>query len=261
MVSLKNVVKIYRTRKGDVKALDGINLRIEKGEFVVVRGPSGSGKTTLLMTIAGMLHPTSGTIFIGQRDLYAMSIRARAKFRAENIGFVFQMFHLVPYLNVAENIVLAGGVARPRRAGRPAQRAGQDQSRLRRPAPDQSRLRRDKDSPPRQTLRRESQGQARELIEKLGLAGRSHHKPSELSAGERQRTAIARALLNRPKIILADEPTGNLDPDNAAVVLGYIDEFHRQGGTVILATHGPAAKDFADRTIYLRNGSIDNSGS
>ena len=221
MVSLKNVVKIYRTRKGDVKALDGIDLRIEKGEFVVVRGPSGSGKTTLLMAIAGMLHPTSGTISIGQRDLYAMSIRARAKFRAENIGFVFQMFHLVPYLNVTENIVLAGGVV----------------------------------------ANKNSNAQARKLTEELGLAGRSHHKPSELSAGERQRTAIARALLNRPKIILADEPTGNLDPDNAAVVLAYIDEFHRQGGTVILATHGLAAKDFADRTIYLRNGSIDESGS
>jgi len=230
MVSLENVVKAYRTRKGDVKALDGIDLRIEKGEFVVIRGPSGSGKTTLLMTVAGMLHPSGGTVSVGERNLYAMSIRARARFRAENIGFVFQMFHLVPYLNVIENVVLAGGVARRWR---------------------------DKDPPgggPRRT-------QARELIERLGLAGRAHHKPSELSAGERQRTAIARALLNRPKIILADEPTGNLDPDNAAVVLGYIDEFHRQGGTVVLATHGPAAKEFADRTIFLRNGGIDNSGS
>jgi len=221
MVSLETVVKAYRTRKGDVKALDGIDLHIEKGEFVVIRGPSGSGKTTLLMTVAGMLHPTGGTVSVGGRNLYAMSMRARAKFRAENIGFVFQMFHLVPYLNVAENVVLAGGVV----------------------------------------ANGNSNVQARELIEKLGLAGRIHHKPSELSAGERQRTAIARALLNRPKIILADEPTGNLDPDNAAVVLGYIDEFHRQGGTVVVATHGPAAKEFADRTVYLRNGGIDNRGS
>ena len=221
MVSLKNVVKTYRTRKGDVKALDGIDLRIEKGEFVVIRGPSGSGKTTLLMTVAGMLHPTGGTVSIGDRDIYAMSIRARARFRAENVGFVFQMFHLVPYLNVTENVVLAGGAV----------------------------------------ANKDSNAQARELTEKLGLAGRIHHKPYELSAGERQRTAIARALLNRPKIILADEPTGNLDPDNAAVVLGYIDEFHQQGGTVVLATHGPAAKEFADRTVYMRNGGIDNCGS
>lgn len=224
MVCLESVTKTYRTRKGPprrIGALAGVDLAIEKGEFVVVRGPSGSGKTTLLMTIAGMLHPTSGVVSVGDRDLYAMSIRARAKFRAENIGFVFQMFHLVPYLNVTENVVLAGGVV----------------------------------------ANKDSTAQARELTEKLGLADRVHHKPSELSAGERQRTAIARALLNRPKIILADEPTGNLDPDNAAVVLGYIDEFHQQGGTVILATHGPAAKEFADRTIYLRNGNIDNSGS
>lgn len=221
MVFLDSVVKTYRTGKGDVKALDSIDLRIEQGEFVVIRGPSGSGKTTLLMTVAGMLRPTSGVVSIGDRNLYAMSIRARAKFRAENIGFVFQMFHLVPYLNVTENVVLAGGVV----------------------------------------ANKNSFAQARELIEKLGLADRIHHKPSELSAGERQRTAIARALLNRPNIILADEPTGNLDPDNAAVVLGYIDEFHRQGGTVMLATHGPAAREFADRTIHLRNGGIDNSGA
>jgi len=221
MVRLKNVTKTYRTRRGDVKALDGISLQIEKGEFVVVRGPSGSGKTTLLMTIAGMLHPTSGIVSIGEKDIYAMSIRARARFRAENVGFVFQMFHLVPYLNVAENVVLAGGTV----------------------------------------ANKNSKAQAHELIERLGLAGRIHHKPSELSAGERQRTAIARALLNRPKIILADEPTGNLDPDSAGVVLGYIKNFHRQGGTAILATHGPAAKEFADRTIYLRDGGIDNSGS
>jgi ABC-type lipoprotein export system ATPase subunit len=220
MVFLDSVVKTYRTGKGDVKALDGIDLHIDNGEFVVIRGPSGSGKTTLLMTIAGMLHPTGGKVSVGGKNLYAMSIRARAKFRAENIGFVFQMFHLVPYLNVIENIVLAGGAV----------------------------------------ANKDSSTQARELTERLGLAGRVHHKPSELSAGERQRTAIARALLNRPNIILADEPTGNLDPDNAAVVLGYIDEFHRQGGTVMLATHGPAAREFADRTIYLRNGGIDNCG-
>jgi ABC-type lipoprotein export system ATPase subunit len=219
MVCLENVTKTYRTRKGDVGALSGVDLAIGKGEFVVVRGPSGSGKTTLLMTIAGMLHPTGGTVSVGDRDLYAMSIRARAKFRAENIGFVFQMFHLVPYLNVLQNVVLAGGAV----------------------------------------ANRDSNAKARELTEKLGLAGRVHHKPSELSAGERQRTAIARALLNCPAIILADEPTGNLDPDNAAVVLGYIDEFHQQGGTVILATHGRAAKEFADRTVYMRNGGIDNS--
>jgi len=221
MVCLENVAKTYRTRRGDVKALNDVNLRIEKGEFVVVCGPSGSGKTTLLMTIGGMLRPTSGKVSVEQKNLYAMSIRQRAKFRAQNIGFVFQMFYLVPYLSVTENVVLAAGAI-----------------------PDQVGDRKKRDA------------KASELIERFGLADRNYHKPSQLSAGEQQRTAIARALLNRPKIILADEPTGNLDPDNAATVLRFIADFHRDGGTVILATHGPAAQQFADRIIHLRNGKI-----
>ena len=220
MVVLENVVKTYRRRRGDVKALSDINLQIEKGEFVVICGPSGSGKTTLLMTIAAMLRPTSGSVCVEQNNLYTMGIRDRAKFRAENIGFIFQMFHLVPYLNVIENVVLAGGVA----------------------------------------SRDSGAVKANELLKQLGLAERAFHRPSELSAGEKQRTAIARALFNRPKIILADEPTGNLDPDNAASVIGYLSEFHHSGGTVILATHGTEAEQFADRIIHLHNGSIDNSG-
>ena len=216
MVRLENVTKTYQTPRCVIKALDRINLRIEKGQFVVIRGPSGSGKTTLLMTIAAMCRPTSGTVSIEQQDLYAQSRRARARFRAENIGFVFQMFHLVPYLNVTENVLLAGGTIG----------------------------------------NKNSRAQAHKLIERFGLADRTYHRPAELSAGEKQRAAVARALLNRPKIVLADEPTGNLDPDNAAAVLSYMADFHQQGGTVILATHGPAAKEFADRVIYLRKGTV-----
>jgi len=218
MICLENVVKSYRTRKGDVTALNNINLRIEKGEFVVVCGPSGCGKTTLLMAIAAMLHPTSGTVSVEDNKLYSMSVKARAKFRAENIGFVFQMFHLIPYLNILENVLLAGGAV-------------------------------DK---------KNTHAKAIELIEKFGLAGRHYHKPAELSAGEKQRTATARALFNNPKIILADEPTGNLDSDNATSVLGYLSEFHKAGGTVILATHGVEAEQFADRIINLKNGKIAN---
>jgi putative ABC transport system ATP-binding protein len=219
MVFLENITKIYRTRAGEVKALDDINLRIKEGEFVVVRGPSGSGKTTLLMTIAGMQHPTSGMVSVVQNDLYTMSTRARAKFRAANIGFVFQMFHLIPYLNVVENILLAGAAA----------------------------------------LDKNKKARTGELIQQFGLAGRNLHKPAQLSAGEKQRVAIARALLNQPKIVLADEPTGNLDPENAAVVVGCMSEFHRSGGTVIFATHGAECEEFADRVIHLRNGRIDKS--
>ncbi len=219
MICLENVVKTYRTQRGDVKALNDINLRIEKGEFVVICGPSGCGKTTLLMTIAAMLHPTSGIVSVEQNNLYTMSVQARAKFRAENIGFVFQMFHLVPYLNILENVLLAGGTVADNNKN----------------------------------------AKALELIEQFGLSGRSYHKSAELSAGEKQRTAIARALLNNPKIILADEPTGNLDTDNATSVLGYLSEFHKEGGTVILATHGVEAERFADRTINLRDGSVATS--
>jgi ABC-type lipoprotein export system ATPase subunit len=217
MLLLQDLTKTYRTQAGEVKALDGVNLRIDKGEFVVVCGPSGSGKTTLLMMVAAMLRPSRGTVRFDDRDVYAMAVPDRAKFRAENIGFVFQMFHLVPYLNVVENVLLARGTL-----GRNGHKT-----------------------------------RAEELLRRLGLEHRMRHRPAELSAGEKQRTAIARALLNRPKLILADEPTGNLDPENARSVLQHLRDFRRDGGTVIVATHGPAAQEFATRTIYLRNGVLE----
>ena len=216
MLILENLAKVYSTRAREVKALDGVSLKIDKGEFVAVCGPSGSGKTTLLMMIAAMLRPSGGTVRFEDRDVYEMTGPARARFRAEKIGFVFQMFHLVPYLNVLENVLLAAAVVR----------------------------------------RRDGKAQAEGLLQRLGLQHRLGHRPSELSAGEKQRTAIARALLNQPRLILADEPTGNLDPDNARCVLQHLQEFQKEGGTVIVATHGPAAREFATRTINLREGGL-----
>lgn len=218
MIKLENLVKIYQTGGNTLKAIDNINLEINKGEFIVLCGPSGSGKTTLLMAIGAMLRPTSGKVSIEENSLYDMSTHARAKFRAQNIGFVFQMFHLVPYLNITENVILPAGAI-------------------------------NKNSPT---------DEAEKLLKQLGLTQRAGHRPSQLSAGEKQRTAIARAMFNHPKIILADEPTGNLDSENADAVYGYLADFHSRGGTVIVATHGPQAHDFADRTINLRNGRIDN---
>ncbi len=217
MIVLGDVTKAYQTRAGQVKALDGIALEIPAGEFVAVRGPSGSGKTTLLMVIAGMLKPSGGTVAVGQQEIYTLNQQDRARFRARHIGFVFQMFHLVPYLNISENIKLAA-------------RLEGEMDRA--------------DEVPR-------------LLDRLGLAGRATHKPGELSAGEKQRTAIARALLNRPKIILADEPTGNLDPDNAGMVMKHLADFQRSGGTVLVATHGRATEAFATRVISLRDGRLD----
>ena len=216
VISLENVSKIYRTRRGQVKALDGVSLQVEEGEFVVVRGPSGSGKTTLLLSVGGMLRPTNGRVVVNGNDIYAMSERKRAKFRAQNIGFVFQMFHLVPYLNAIENALLPSGVE-----------GGQT-----------------------------GKAEARELLAHLNMSGREYHKPSELSAGEQQRTAIARALLNHPGVVLADEPTGNLDPGNAAEVIQYLAQFHHDGGTVIVVTHGSVADQYANRIIHLREGHI-----
>ncbi len=218
MLILQNLTKTYRTRAGEVKALDGVSLQIDKGEFVAVCGPSGSGKTTLLMMMAAMSRPSGGTVRFDDRDLYEMTGPARARFRAEKIGFVFQMFHLVPYLNVLENVLLAAAVVR----------------------------------------KRDGEAQAEELLQRLGLQHRLGHRPSELSAGEKQRTAIARALLNQPKLILADEPTGNLDPENARCVLRHLQDFQKEGGTVIVATHGPAAREFATRTVNLRGGQLAN---
>ncbi len=216
MLRLDNVTKTYTSRNRQVHALDGVSLEVAAGQFVVLRGPSGSGKTTLLMTVAGMQKPTGGVVSFEEKNVYAMTPTQRARFRADNIGFVFQMFHLVPYLNVVDNVLLASGA----------------------------------------TGGNHSPAQAGALIEKLGLSGRDSHKPSELSAGEKQRVAIARAMLNKPKVIVADEPTGNLDPDNAAVVLGYLSEFHKDGGTVVIVTHGSEAEQFANRIISLDAGRI-----
>lgn len=173
------------------------------------------------MTIAAMLRPTKGRVYIEEKDIYNISSQDRAGFRAKNIGFIFQMFYLVPYLNSIENVVLAGGA-----------------------------IGKNKDT-----------AAAMDLLKQLGLSQRSFHKPAQLSAGEKQRVAVARALFNQPKIILADEPTGNLDSENAASVIEYLSEFHRSGGTVIMATCQMQAQKIADRIIYLRNGSIEKSVS
>jgi ABC-type lipoprotein export system ATPase subunit len=216
VIVLRNVVKAYKTSRGEIRALDGVELHVGSGEFVVVRGPSGSGKTTLLMTIAAMLRPTRGTVTVDGRNLHQMSARERARFRACTVGFIFQMFHLVPYLNVLDNVVLASGAGG----------------------------------------KSEAKARAGELLGQLGMKERALHKPSELSAGEGQRTAIARALLNNPKILLADEPTGNLDRENAIAVLGYLSDFHKRGGTVVVATHETEAESFADKVVSLRNGGL-----
>ena len=219
MVDLEGVNKVYNGPRGEVRALDDVTLHVEPGEFVAVMGPSGSGKSTLLLTVGGMVRPSYGQVMVADTDVYRLSGRQRAQFRATNIGFVFQMFHLVPYLTVLENVLLPTLTHAESRGGR---------------------------------------DEALMLLERFRMTDRLDHKPAELSTGERQRVAMARALLNRPSIILADEPTGNLDPDNAAEVMGYLQQFQRDGGTIVLVTHEQMAEDYAQRTVSIRSGKIEN---
>ncbi|MBL4884334.1 MAG: ABC transporter ATP-binding protein [Planctomycetaceae bacterium] len=215
-LEISNVSKTYQSKKGDVLAVDEISLSIESGQFAAVRGPSGCGKSTLLLMTGGLLAPDSGNIHIEGQDPYELSANARARFRAENIGFVFQQFHLIPYLNILDNVT-APAIALD----------GKD-----------------------------VQERARELIAKFGLEHRMHHVPAELSSGERQRTALARALLNEPKLLLADEPTGNLDRENAEAVLDHLKEFAASGGAVMLVTHDQLAVEAADVVHTIDTGKL-----
>jgi ABC-type lipoprotein export system ATPase subunit len=216
MIRCDEVTKIFRKNGSEVTSLDRFTAEVAEGEFVAVRGPSGSGKTTLLLTLGGMQRPSDGSVQLAGRDLYALSPAERARLRSSEIGFVFQMFHLVPYLDLLGNVLLAS-------PGKPSAEVRQ---------------------------------RASGLMDELGLVDRASHRPGELSAGERQRLAVARALLNHPKLILADEPTGNLDPENAAEVIRHLADFHRGGGTVVLVTHGAAADAHADRTLRLEQGRL-----
>jgi len=218
-LNVQDARKIYEGAGGQVAALDGVSLAVASGTFQVVRGPSGSGKTTLLLIAGGLLHPDTGSVEVDGQDLYALSPEKRARFRATNIGFVFQQFHLIPYLSVLEN-VLAASLAAPH--------AG-------------------------------AVDRAHELIGHFGMTHRIAHPPSELSTGERQRVALARALMNRPAVLLADEPTGNLDEENAAIVLQYLKDFAADGGAVLMVTHGANVEGFHN-TIYLKNGKLAPEG-
>jgi putative ABC transport system ATP-binding protein len=211
MLQLERVVKTYLKGSVRITALAPIDLRVCPGEFVAVQGPSGSGKTTCLLIAGGLLRPDAGRALVGGEDLYAMTRNQLATFRSHNLGFVFQQYHLLPYLTVLENI-LAPEAAQGR--------AG-------------------------------NQTRGRELAQQFGLAHRLDHTPAELSSGEKQRTALARALLFQPKVILADEITGNLDDENARIVMGYLREYVRTGGSVLLVTHDREMAGQADRVEYL----------
>jgi len=218
MLRMEKVSKSYQHRGRVVMALDDATLEIPRGDFVSVVGPSGSGKSTLLLMLGGMLSPSAGRVLSESQSVYDLTTDARARWRREKIGFVFQTFNLVSYLSALENVkvplFLAGmgdGVQEDRAAA---------------------------------------------LLERVGLANRFDHKPSELSVGQQQRVALARMLANDPAIILADEPTGNLDPETSQQIIGFLEDFHSEGRTIVMVTHDPEAARRAKRTLKLRGGTI-----
>jgi putative ABC transport system ATP-binding protein len=223
MFELKNVSKVYCKRQHEVTAFRADELTIASGEYVAVVGASGSGKTTLLSMLGGMLSPDSGAVKLEGVSLYDLSIDERAKLRRERIGFVFQTFNLLSYLSAIDNVRV------------PLFLSGYEEG-----------------------VAREK---AAALLDSLGLGQRLDHKPSELSTGQQQRVALARTLANEPTTILADEPTGNLDPDSREHILTMFDQFVRNGKTIVMVTHDPAAAGRAHRQLRLIDGSLSSERS
>ncbi len=222
MLEVKNVCKSYGDRLNALEVLKGIDLNVEEGEFLVIQGPSGAGKSTLLHILGGLDNPTSGEVLFNSRDLYSLSEGERANFRNKKVGFVFQFFHLLPELNALENALL--------------------------PSLLKSWWERKGDC-----------NYAKTLFERLGLSERLRHLPNQLSGGEQQRLALARALINRPKLLLCDEPTGNLDSENGRKILGLLRELNlNERVSVVLVTHDSDIAASADRVAHLRDGVLKN---
>jgi putative ABC transport system ATP-binding protein len=220
ILKTENLWKIYQSGKMELPALRGVDLDIFTGEFVAVMGPSGCGKSTLLHVLGGLAQATRGRVLLEGNDLTAMTDAERTLLRRHKVGFVFQRFNLLPTLDARGNIRLAQHIFGN----------GYDPHRY--------------DT----------------AVQLLGLSGRMHHRPSELSGGEQQRVAIARAIINEPKILLADEPTGNLDTENSEAVLGMLRQLNRDlGQTVLMITHNPEAATYAGRVIHMRDGRVVDS--
>jgi putative ABC transport system ATP-binding protein len=217
-IEAKDLRKTYRVGKVEVPALRGISFSVEKGEFVTVVGPSGSGKSTLFYLLGGLTRCESGSVTIDGVDFASLSDSERTRLRKRKIGFVFQKFNLLPTLTARSNIEIAADIA------------GQG-------SPDP--------------------GFMKQVTEMLGIFARLHHRPNELSGGEQQRVALARALINPPAIVLADEPTGNLDSRNSEIVLQMLRQSNKSlGQTVLMITHNPEAAEYGDRIIHMRDGHI-----
>ncbi len=214
---MATLVQVENLRKefGNVRALDGVSFRVDAGEWIAIMGPSGSGKTTLINILGGLDTPTAGQAIVDGTDVARLDEAGLTRFRAEKIGFIFQQFHLVPYLTAVENVMLA-----------------------------------------QYFHSTTDEKEAQQSLERVGLGDRIEHLPSQLSGGEQQRVAVARALINHPKLILADEPTGNLDEANEEIVLSLLRELHAEGHTILMVTHAPSIGRLADRRIEFAHGRL-----
>jgi len=220
ILEARRISKTYTLDHRSIPVLNGVSLSVEPGEFVVINGTSGSGKTTLLMLLSGLDHPTSGQVLIDNRDITGAKEDDLAPLRNKLIGFVFQSFHLVPSMTALENVMF------------PAELRGDAQAHLK----------------------------AKSLLERIGMADRADNLPSQLSGGEKQRIALCRAVINQPKLLFADEPTGNLDSKNGQAVLAELLRLkHDNNATLVLVTHNPEIAKASDRIFYLRDGKLSNA--
>ena len=221
LIEISNVKKQYTSGDETVEALAGVDISIEAGEFITIMGQSGSGKSTLLSVLGGMNHPTSGSVEMAGVRLYELPGEKLADFRAQHLGFVFQSFHLIPYLTAIENVMLPLAIVNMNSAAKKTA--------------------------------------ARQALERVGLGAKLDRLPNQLSGGEQERVAIARAIVNNPHILLADEPTGNLDSRTSEEVMALFRELNNAGQTVVMVTHNPENGNYSDRTISLRDGMVVGS--
>jgi putative ABC transport system ATP-binding protein len=221
LINITNLKKHYTSGDDVVEALRGVDITIEAGEFITIMGQSGSGKSTLLSVLGGMNHPTTGEVEMAGVMLYQLPGEKLADFRAQNLGFVFQSFHLISYLTAIENVMLPLAIVKMKNT--------------------------------------EKRAAAKSALERVGLGGKLDRLPNQLSGGEQERVAIARAIVNSPHILLADEPTGNLDSKTSDEVMALFRELNATGQTVVMVTHNPDNGTYSDRTIHLKDGMVVNS--
>jgi len=222
LIEIKNLSKSYQSGEECVMALADVSLNIERGELISIMGPSGSGKSTLLTILGGLNHPSEGEVAVDEIPIYKLPMEKLADFRREYLGFIFQSFQLIPYLTVIENVMLPLSIT---------QTSNRDQFRM-----------------------------AEEILEKVGLRVKAKRLPDQLSGGEQERVAIARALVNSPPILMADEPTGNLDTKTGKEIMDLFKHLNEEGQTIIMVTHNPENTAYSSRTISLRDGRVDGNG-